>query len=91
MTNAVPLPKRIELLLNTLRGERHLRRPLLVETVGLLATLDGPTAALRASHALLERLDAGIDDSEFERRIARIVSFACNGASAISTNEASEC
>jgi hypothetical protein len=70
---STPGHRRVEVLLNTLRAERHLRRPLLLEAVDSLAVLYERNDALDAARDLLARLDVGIDDGEYERRISRIL------------------
>jgi hypothetical protein len=72
----VPGHRCVEVLLNTLRGERHVRQPLLLEVVDSLAVLPGCGDALDAARALLARLDVGIDEREYERSIARILELA---------------
>ncbi len=75
MMNAVPPGKRAELLLHTLHGERHMRRPLLLEALEALAALGNRVAALKAAGGLLERLDE-IDDLEFERSVLEVIDLA---------------
>jgi hypothetical protein len=77
MTNAVPPHRRVELLLNTLRAERHLRRPLLLEVLETLSATGTRPAARKAAGDLLERLDAGaLDDFEFDRWVGRVLELA---------------
>jgi hypothetical protein len=75
MTKTVPRSKRIELLLNTLLGERYARRPLLAELVEELAIETAGSEAVRAGRALLERLDAGIDEVEFDGCVEELIAL----------------
>jgi hypothetical protein len=76
MTKTVPRSRRIELLLNTLLGERYARRPLLAELVEELATeTAGSEEAVRASRALLERLDEGMDEVEFDGCVEELIAM----------------
>jgi hypothetical protein len=72
MTKAIPAARRIQLLLNTLLGERYIRRSLLLELVDELTDGDGHADAMLAGRALLERLESGLDEGEYEARISRI-------------------
>ena len=72
MTKAMPADRRVQLLLNTLRGERYVRRSLLWELVDELAAGQDCADAGMAVRALLEKLESGIDEREYEARIARI-------------------
>lgn len=49
----------IEMLLNTLEVERHVRRPLVVEIIGELSASSHFAAARRSAKRLLERLERG--------------------------------
>jgi hypothetical protein len=73
MMKTVPRSRRIELLLNTLLAERYARRPLLAEVIEELATETDGSEALRAGRALLERLEAGIDEREFEGSVEHLI------------------
>ncbi len=73
MTKTVPRSRRIELLLNTLLAERYARRPLLAEVIDELATETAGSEAVRAGRALLERLEEGIDEREFEGSVERLI------------------
>jgi hypothetical protein len=75
MTKTAPRSKRIELLLNTLLGERYARRSLLAELVEELATETDGSEAVRASRALLERLDAGMDEVEFDGCVEELIAM----------------
>jgi hypothetical protein len=76
MTKTVPRSRRIELLLNTLLGERYARRPLLAELVEELAMVaPGSDDAVRAGRALLDRLDDGIDEVEFDDCIEELIAM----------------
>jgi hypothetical protein len=76
MTKTIPSAKRIRLLLNTLAGERYVRRPLLAELVDELTVAQKNPEAAQAGRVLLERLEAGIDECEYQRRIGRIFELA---------------
>lgn len=76
MTKTAPRSRRIELLLNTLLGERYARRSLLAELVEELATeTAGAEEAVRAGRALLERLDAGMDEVEFDGCVEELIAM----------------
>jgi hypothetical protein len=76
MTKTVPRSRRIELLLNTLLGERYARRPLLAELVEELAMVaPGSEEAVRAVRGLLDRLDDGIDEIEFDDCIGELIAM----------------
>jgi hypothetical protein len=72
MTKTIPPARRIQLLLNTLLGEKYVRRSLLREVVDELALGDDHADAVSAGRALLERLESGIDQGEYETKIARL-------------------
>jgi hypothetical protein len=75
MTKTAPRSRRIELLLNTLVGERYARRSLLAELVEELATETDGSEAVRAGRALLERLDAGMDEVEFDGCVEELIAM----------------
>jgi hypothetical protein len=79
MTHTVPRSRRIELLLNTLAGERYARRPLLAELIEELASDTQNPDALRASRALMERLAFDIDEHEYGQRIEQLIELAHAG------------
>jgi hypothetical protein len=64
---AAPPSDRLEILLRTLRSERHFRRSLLVEVIDRLHRAGLPAAA-DAALDLLDTLDHNAPD--FERRVA---------------------
>lgn len=72
--NGVPLGRRVELLLNTLRAERHMRRALLVETLDVLGTMNRP-AASDAARELLANVDA-IDEAAYDAWVLRVTELA---------------
>lgn len=75
----------VEMLLNTLEVERHVRRPLLYELIGELSATDGAEGARLTVSALLERLERGeLTDAELtcaigelRARLARDRAGAC--------------
>jgi hypothetical protein len=75
MMKTVPRSRRIELLLNTLLAERYARRPLLAEVIDELSTEMGASEAVRVGRALLERLDSGIDEREFEGCVEQLIAM----------------
>jgi hypothetical protein len=81
MTKAFPPAKRVEVLLNTLRGERHLMQPLLAEVIDDLEGTQAHPAAAEAARSLLYRLDAGLDEAEFEHELARLLDLVCGPVS----------
>jgi hypothetical protein len=76
MTQTVPRSRRIELLLNTLAGERYARRPLLAELIEELATDPEHPDAVRAGRALMERLASDIDEREYGQLIEQLIELA---------------
>jgi hypothetical protein len=80
--------QRIEVLVRTLRGERHLRRPLLVEVVDRLTPLDGFSAAKMAARALLASLDAEVADDDYDRALAQLERLTA--ASAVTSTDATD-
>ena len=81
-----PPAHRIEVLVRTLRGERHLRRALLVEVVDRLTPLDGFSAATIAARALLASLDEEVADDDYERALRRLEDLTA--ASAVTSTDA---
>jgi hypothetical protein len=82
MTKTMQLGKRIELLLNTLRGERYVRRALLTELVDEFAALPAYRDAAHAARSVLGRLEA-LDDIQYEREISRVWDLACGRRSGL--------
>jgi hypothetical protein len=85
-TQTLPLLRRIQVLLNTLVGEHHVRRSLLHEVCELMdsggRTLEGAREAAAALLAALER-DADVDDFDGSvERISRAVERSPLAASA---------
>ena len=77
MTHTFPQTKRIQVLLNTLLGERHARRALLAELIDELATAPSQHVAARAARALLRSLDEPpVEDDLYRKRILRIGDLA---------------
>ncbi len=74
--------KRIELLLNTLRGERYVRRALLTELLDEFAGAPAYGDAARATRAVLARLEV-LNDVQYEREIARVRDLACGRPSGV--------
>lgn len=72
--NDVPLGRRAELLLNTLRAERHMRKALLVEALDVLGAMNRP-AAVDAARELLASVDA-VDEHTYDAWVARISGLA---------------
>ena len=72
MTQAMPRAKRVELLLNALEVEKHVRRPLLAGIIDELAEPADQPEAARAARVLLRQLETGIDEREFARAIQRL-------------------
>ena len=73
--NGVPPGKRVELLLNTLRAERHMRKALLVEALDLLGAMNR-TAAAEAARELLANVDT-IDEPAYDAWVARVSELSC--------------
>jgi hypothetical protein len=72
MLASPPPTQRIEVLVRTLRAERHLRRALLVEVVDRLTPLDGFAAATNAARALLASLDEKVPDDDYDRALTHL-------------------
>ena len=64
--------RHVQLMLNTLEGERHVQRPLLRELIEVAAGDPEFGAALSAARELLGAIDRGIDGGEFDRRVQLI-------------------
>jgi hypothetical protein len=81
---APPPPDQIEILLRTLRVERHFRRPLLAEVLERLSSAGLVDAADAARH-LLVALDHNASHFEnasaFERQVARLERLVRAGGS----------
>jgi hypothetical protein len=75
MMKTVPRSRRIELLLNTLLAERYARRPLLAEVIEELSREKDGSEAARVGRALLERLESGIDEREFEGCVEQLIAM----------------
>jgi hypothetical protein len=74
MTSAFPPSRRVELLINTLLGERHFVRPLFDELVEQLCASGAPADVLRAARAARDdfpQLAAG----EYERRLRALLAL----------------
>jgi len=77
MPKTLPPVKRIDVLVNTLVGERYARRPLLSELLDELSQTNDRPEAIVAGRALLAKLDSGIDELEYEESMGRIVELTC--------------
>jgi hypothetical protein len=76
--HSLPLLRRIQILLNTLVGERRVRRSLLHEVVELTSATDYPLSAVHdAAAELLETLERYSEVEEFDAAVSRISSFMC--------------
>jgi hypothetical protein len=74
--HALPLHVRIQILLNTLIGERHVRRSLLEEVCELMGTEPGwMEDAHHAAAELLAALDSGAEVDDFDGSIGQIAGF----------------
>jgi hypothetical protein len=74
MTQSLPLHQRIEVLLNTLIGEQHVRRSLLDEVCDLMRGGDGSLSdAYSATVELAHALDRDPALNDFDECIERIV------------------
>jgi hypothetical protein len=71
---SLPTLRRIQILLNTLVGEHHVRRSLLREVCELMGSNGGLAAgeAHGAAVELLAALDDGIEVHDFDGRVERI-------------------
>lgn len=75
-TQSLPLLRRIQVLLNTLIGEHHVRRSLLHEVCDLMGReAVGLEDAHRAASDLLHTLDEGGRVDDFDGSIERIAMF----------------
>ena len=75
-TQSLPLLRRIQVLLNTLIGEHHVRRSLLHEVCDLLGREgDGLEDAHHAAEELLAALDDGARVDDFDGSVERIARF----------------
>ena len=88
-THALPLLYRIQILLNTLIGERHVRRSLLGEVCELMGNEPGwMKDAHQAAAKLLAALDTGADIDDFDGSIGQIAAFL--GASPLASSPVAE-
>jgi hypothetical protein len=73
MTHGTPRITRIQLLLDILFHERFARCALVAELIEELAGAPGQAEAARAARVLLDRVNSGIADPEYKRKIARLM------------------
>jgi hypothetical protein len=76
MTKTMQPLRRIELLLNTLRGERYVRRALLTELLDEFAVSSAYADAAHAAQSILDHLEA-LDEVQYEREISQLWDLAC--------------
>lgn len=68
--------KSIHPLLNTLEGERYVRRALLLEVIDELTVREGQSPATQAARTLLARMEKReITDADFVRSVAEVRSL----------------
>jgi hypothetical protein len=77
MSHTASPAKRIDVLLNTLVGERYVRRPLLSELVDELTRMNERPEAVRAGKALIARIDSGVDEVDYEHDLERVIELTC--------------
>jgi hypothetical protein len=82
MTKTMQPHRRIELLLNTLHGERYVRRALLTELVDELAVSPFYDDAACAARSILERLES-LNELEYEQEISLLWDLACERPSGV--------
>jgi hypothetical protein len=72
LANVASPTQRIEVLVRTLRGEKHLRRALLQEIVDRFS-LDAELAApIQAARALLVAIEGRVAESDYEEALAKL-------------------
>lgn len=82
MTKSMQAHRRVELLLNTLHGERYVRRALLTELLDEFAVSPFYDDAAHAARALLARLDS-LSELQYEREISLLWDLACERPSGV--------
>ncbi|HEX3343429.1 MAG TPA: hypothetical protein VHS09_02600 [Polyangiaceae bacterium] len=71
-TGAFDRLTRLSVIFNSLRGERFIRRSLLLEFIELCAETPGFAEVRVAASRLLRELDEGLDGSEYDERVTSI-------------------
>ena len=82
MTKTMLAHRRIELLLNTLHGERYVRRALLTELLDEFATSPFYDEAATAARSLLDCIDS-LSDLQYEREVSLLWDLACERPSGV--------
>jgi hypothetical protein len=82
MTKTMQPQRRIELLLNTLQGERYVRRALLTELLDEFAVSPFYDDAADAARSLLDRLEA-LSPVQYEQEISLLWDLACEPQSGV--------
>jgi hypothetical protein len=82
MTKTMQPHRRIELLLNTLQGERYVRRALLTELLDEFAVSPFYDDAAFAARAILDRLDV-LSELQYEHEISLLCDLACERPSGV--------
>ncbi|HSY24486.1 MAG TPA: hypothetical protein VK841_20305 [Polyangiaceae bacterium] len=82
MNKTMQPQRRIELLLNTLQGERYVRRALLTELLDEFATSAFYDDAADAARSVLDRLEA-LSQAQYEQEIALLWDLACERPSGV--------
>ena len=82
MTKTMLAHRRVELLLNTLRGERYVRRALLAELLDEFSVSPFYDDAAYAARGLLDRLDS-LSELQYEREISLLWDLACERPSGV--------
>jgi hypothetical protein len=67
--------RRLRILVSALPGERHVQGSLLREVVEVVGSTPGLKAAREQATSLLESAQAGMSDSEFDRRARMLASL----------------
>jgi hypothetical protein len=81
MTRTTFQSNRIQVLLNTLFAERYARRALLSEVLEELAAADALSTAVHVGRRILENLEVGMADDEYQCQIAGLIQLTnppCN-------------
>jgi hypothetical protein len=72
LSNAGHPAERLEILVRTLRGEKHLRRALLQEIVDRFASDADLAVPVQAARILLVALEGRVAESDYEGAIAQL-------------------
>ena len=82
MTKTMLAHRRIEVLLNTLRGERYVRRALLTELLDEFSVSPFYDDAADAARTMLDRVES-LSELQYDQEISRLWDLACERPSGV--------